>query len=29
MKEDELKYIDMGSYVLVKGKNKEFKMKKG
>ena len=29
MKEDELKYIDMGSYVFVKGKNVEFKMKKG
>ena len=29
MKENELKYIDMGSYVLVKGKNIEFKMKKG
>ena len=29
MKENELKYIDMGSYVFVKGKNIEFKMKKG
>lgn len=29
MKENELKYIDMGSYVFVKGKNVEFKMKKG
>jgi len=29
MEEDKVEYIDMGSYVLVKGKNKEFKMKKG
>jgi len=28
-KEEKMKYIDMVSYVIVKGKNKECKMKKG